>query len=123
MTAPLDLDALELAANKATVGMLSFAMRDGTQLIYAELNGILELIRRLRSAEDEAGRMRAESADARGYALDLERRLRAEEAAQEINAPSHEQLMAGYEISCKFGVYESKAFDLAEQMFKAMRAK
>jgi hypothetical protein len=33
---------------------------------------------------------------------------------------THNQMMAGYEVACKYGVYESKAFTLAEEMFKAM---
>ena len=34
--------------------------------------------------------------------------------------PTSEQMMAGYEVSCRFGVLEARAFELAEQMFKAM---
>ena len=37
-------------------------------------------------------------------------------------APTHEQMLAGYAVACQFGVYERKAFDLAEAMFKAMNA-
>ncbi|WNL63655.1 hypothetical protein ST4_097 [Aeromonas phage ST4] len=35
--------------------------------------------------------------------------------------PSHAQMMAGYEVACRFGVLEARAFELAEQMFKAMK--
>lgn len=35
---------------------------------------------------------------------------------------THEQMMAGYVVACRFGVLEARAFDLAEQMFKAMNA-
>ncbi len=34
--------------------------------------------------------------------------------------PAHESMMAGYEIAKAFGVYEARAFDLAERLYRAM---
>jgi len=34
--------------------------------------------------------------------------------------PTHEQMIAGYKVACSFGVYERRAFDLAEAMYVAM---
>lgn len=53
------------------------------KVIHNLRNENAELTAQRDAAEDEAGRMRAESADARGYALDLERRLRTAEACAE----------------------------------------
>jgi hypothetical protein len=36
--------------------------------------------------------------------------------------PTHEQMMAGYKVSCGYGVLEARAFDLAERMYQAMLA-
>jgi hypothetical protein len=38
------------------------------------------------------------------------------------SGPTSAQMMAGYEVACRFGVLEKRAFDLAEQMFQAMSA-
>lgn len=35
--------------------------------------------------------------------------------------PTHAQVMAGYAVACKYGVFESRAFDLAEAMWTAMQ--
>lgn len=32
----------------------------------------------------------------------------------------HEAIMAGYFVACEFGIYEKRAFDLAERMYVAM---
>lgn len=38
------------------------------------------------------------------------------------SGPTHEQMMAGYAVACSFGVFEARAFDLAEQMHRALAA-
>lgn len=34
----------------------------------------------------------------------------------------HEQMLAGYAVACRFGIYESRALDLAEAMWRAFQA-
>lgn len=48
--------------------------------------------------------------------------LRAALAAQPAAPakPTHHQIMDGYEVACRYGVYENRAFKLAEEMFAAM---
>jgi hypothetical protein len=41
---------------------------------------------------------------------------------QEPSNPTHKQMMAGYEVACRFKVYEAQAFKLAEEMWAAMSA-
>lgn len=40
-----------------------------------------------------------------------------------MTKPSSDQAMAGYAVATKFGVYEAKAFDLVDEMFKAFQLK
>lgn len=52
------------------------------------------------------------------------RQLEAQLAAQPVGMPpyTHAMKMAGYDISCKYGVYEARAFDLADEMYSSMLA-
>ena len=41
--------------------------------------------------------------------------------AEPADKPTHEEMMAGYAVACRFKVYEAQAFELAEQMWHAFR--
>lgn len=74
------------------------------------LNSSLECEKRMRKDSDE----RMENAEAALKAA----RVQAVEGKM-----THEQAMAGYTVACRFGVLEARAFNLAEQMWKAFQGK
>lgn len=74
----------------------------------------------------EAGeRLRADQGWQRYESVNKQlRALEVKLAAQAVGVPpyTHAMKMAGYDVSCKYGVYEARAFDLADEMYSSMLA-